>query len=184
MASEGMTLEPWEANPEIWKSKTAFFTYLRGGLRLLWSKYPAKLSWKKAQMSPPPEGYKGRGKSFGKCHYCAEMFVASHLEVDHVKQAGECSSWETAYIFLHNLLDCNGNWVLACKPCHKVKSYAERMGTTFKEAQREKRVIEFLKRPKKEVLAFCLKNGYNDGMLRNEAGRRAALSAIFEKELE
>lgn len=179
-----MKREPWETHPGIWKSKAAFFTYIRGGLRLIWSRYPAKLEWKKTQMVKPPAEYTGRAKSLGKCSYCGEMFAASHLEVDHVAQAGACNSWESSGEFLQNLLDTNGNWVLACKPCHKIKSYAERMGVNFQAALAEKKAIEYSKRPKEEVVAFCSKMGYNAASLSTAKKRRDVLSEIFlNKEL-
>ena len=178
-------LEPWEAYPDIWKTRAAFFAYLRGGLRLIWSRFPGKLNWKKSQMTTvPPVGYTGRGKSFGKCYYCRNMFNASALEVDHVSQAGTCNSWETAQEFLHNLLDCNDNWVLACKPCHKVKSLAERNGSSFEEALIQKQVIEFMRRPVKEIVAFCQENGYTSSSLKNAKSRREAVTTIFNKEIE
>lgn len=176
-----MTLEPWQKYPAIWKNETAFFTYLRGHLRLLWSRYPAKLKWKAAQLVTPPKDYVGRAKKLGKCHYCGNMFAASHLEVDHVDQAGKCNSWETSHEFLRKLLDCNDNWVLACKPCHKVKSMAERTGLSFEEAALEKKVIEFLKNEKKIVVDFCVANGYNLSSLTNAAKRRDAVTAIFKE---
>jgi hypothetical protein len=151
---------------------------------MVWSKYPAKLLWKKSKLFPPPAGYVGRAKSLGTCHYCGSQFAASHLEVDHVVQAGTCNDWDTAQEFLHNLLDCNDNWVLACKPCHKIKSYAERMGTSFETALLEKKVIEFLKKPRQEVLDLCKKHGYTEAMLTNDKKRRAALTEILTKETE
>lgn len=175
--------EPWEVYPEIWKNKTAFFTYLRGGLRQLWSRYPGKLAWKQSRLVSPPKGYTGRAKKLGQCHYCQEHFAASSLEVDHVEQAGACNSWETAYEFLYKLLDCNGNWVLACKPCHKIKSYSERTGKNFKDAMAEKKAISFLKlHDVKYVLDYCKSFGYNPRSLSNAAKRRAALVEIFKKE--
>lgn len=177
------SLEPWEAYPAIWKNRTAFFTYLRGGLRQLWSRYPAKLSWKASQLTSPPAGYVGRAKKLGKCHYCSQMFAASSLEVDHVHQAGACNSWETAYQFLYNLLECSNNWVLACKPCHKVKSYAERTGMDFKDAFAEKKAIEFMKsHDAKSQLDFIKGFKYNTNPLTNAVKRRAALVEIFKKE--
>lgn len=175
--------EPWELYPSIWKSEAAFFTYLRGGLRMIWSRYPAKLAWKKEQLTDErPFGYTGRGKSFGECHYCNQMFTGSALEVDHVLQAGTCNSWETAQKFLHNLLDCNDNWVLSCKPCHKIKSYAEKQGLTFEQARAEKKVIELMKAETNEVIDFCVRHGYNEAQLTNAAKRRAALSEILSRE--
>jgi len=176
--------EPWEAFPDIWKTPAAFWAWVRGGIRgAVWKRYPAKLDWKRDQMVPPPDGYTGRAKSLGKCHYCGEMFSASSLEVDHVEMAGSCNSWETAGKFLQNLLNTNGNWVLACKPCHKVKSYAERSGVPFEDALAEKWAIAFMKRHKKsEVLAHCEKFGHNSGALSNDKRRREALVEIYKKE--
>lgn len=174
--------EPWEQYPDIWKNQTAFFVYLRGGLRQLWSRYPAKLSWKESQVKTPPAGYTGRAKKLGQCHYCQEWFAKSHLEVDHVEQAGSCKDWDSAYEFLHALLDCNDNWVLACKPCHKIKSYAERQGILFEDAVVEKQVIEWMKKPATEVVAFCNKHGYTASSLSNAEKRKTALKAILKGE--
>lgn len=176
--------EPWEQYPGVWKTKASFFVYLRGHLRLLWSRYPAKIEWKKAQMVKPPKGYTGRAKTLGKCHYCNEMFAASHLEVDHVIQAGSCSSWDTAYQFLHNLLDCNDNWVLACKPCHKIKSYAEKDGISFEEARAAKRVIEITKLPVKKVLEFLMQHGYTGVSVSNATKRKELVTKILKEQHE
>lgn len=179
-----MKKEPWELYPAIWKSRAAFFTYLRGQIRLTWSRFPAKQEWKKAQLVDPPAGYTGRAKKLGKCNYCGEMFAASSLEVDHVEQAGECNSWATAAQFLQRLLDCNDNWCLACKPCHKIKSFAERLGVTFEEARLQKRVIEMMKKDKDAIVAFCVKNGYNERSLTNAAKRKLAVESILRKEYQ
>lgn len=175
--------EPWESFPAIWKTKAAFFTYLRGSIRRIWARYPAKLEWKKTQLVNPPVGYKGRAKKLGKCHYCSEMFPASNLEVDHLNQAGACNSWETALEFLHKLLDCNGNWVLACKPCHKVKSFAERKGIDFKLALIEKKAIAFCKQDKQKVIDFLAEHQYNGSSVSTAAKRRKLVEHVFrEKE--
>ena len=177
-------MEPWECYPSVWKSKTAFFAYLRGAIRRIWSRYPAKLEWKKTQLTTEkPEGYKGRGKKFGKCAYCGEMFVASHLEVDHIIQVGECNSWETARQFMERLLNCNGNWCLACKTCHKIKSHAERLSVSFEEARLQKLVIEWMKQSKATIVAMCKSKGYNEHSLTNTQKRREAVEAILRKEL-
>lgn len=173
--------EPWELFPGIWKSKAAFFTYLRGQIRLTWSRYPAKLQWKKAQMRKPPAGYTGRAKTIGDCAYCGDYFPASNLEVDHIEQAGVCNSWETAAEFMRKLLDCNDNWCLACKPCHKIKSYAEREGITFEEARLQKLVIEKMKQSTATIVAFCVENGYNERSLSNKAKRQQAVEAILRR---
>lgn len=174
--------KPWEVHPEIWKSEAAFWAYLRGGIRLIWSRYPAKLAWKKGKMFPPPAGYTGRAKTLGTCHYCQEMFPASKLEVDHVNQAGSLNSWESTGEFIRKLLDLNSEWVLACKPCHKIKSYAERTGMDFQDAFAEKKAIQYLKiHSKNEVLAYLQTFGYNANSLKNNQQRRAALVEVFRR---
>lgn len=175
--------QPWEKYPTIWKNQAAFFTYLRGHLRLLWSRYPAKIKWKTAQMVKPPVGYTGRAKTLGECHYCKEMFAASHLEVDHVIQAGTCNSWETSTEFLYKLLDCNDNWVLACKPCHKIKSYAEKQDISFEEARLEKQIIEFCKQPKQIVLDFLSENQYTGASVSTAAKRRTLVAKLLKEKL-
>jgi 5-methylcytosine-specific restriction endonuclease McrA len=166
-------LEPWEAYPEVWKSQSAYFTWLRGSLRRIWSTYPAKIVWKKAKLFSPPQSYTGRAKLLGQCHYCRRHFPASSLEVDHVLQAGKCNSWDTSYDFLHSLLDCSNNWVLACKECHKVKSYAERMGISLEDAQLKKNVIAILKKTTKpNLVALALDAGYDPDLLSNDNGRK------------
>jgi len=174
--------QPWELYPSIWKNQVAFFTYLRGHLRLLWSRYPAKLEWKKKQLRDPPKGYTGRAKKLGDCHYCQEAFAASHLEVDHVQQAGACNDWDTSSKFLYNLLDCNDNWVLACKPCHKIKSYAESEGLSFEEAKLAKKVLEVTKLPAKKVLEFLAEHGYSGDSVSNATKRKELVTKILKGE--
>jgi 5-methylcytosine-specific restriction endonuclease McrA len=154
--------EPWEKEPGIWKTQAAYFAWLRGQFRKIWNFYPPKFTWKSSMLRLPPKGYTGRAKKLGTCHYCNESFAASHLEVDHVHQAGQCNSWETSSQFLYNLLDCNNNWVLACKPCHRIKSYSESQGITFIEAAVAKQAIETMKLPVAKVLAILKKAGYTD----------------------
>ena len=177
-------LEPWESHPELWKTPAAFWAYLRGGIRLIWSRYPAKLKWKSAQLVAPPQGYTGRAKKVGQCSYCLGIFAASSLEVDHVLQVGSLNSWESVTTFMKNLLDTNNNWVLACKPCHKTKSYSDRTGLGFKDALAEKKAIEFMKSHNtKQQLDYLKGLQYNTSPLTNATKRRAALVEIFKKEL-
>lgn len=100
-----------------------------------------------------------------------------------MQQAGTCNSWESAQTFFHNLLNCNDNWCLACKPCHKIKSLAERNGSSFEEAKLEKQVIEKMK-DKKGLVAFCVKNGYNEHSLTNDAKRRKAVTEILKRSID
>jgi glutaredoxin len=111
------------------------------------------------------------------------MFAASHLEVDHVDMAGKCNNWEEAAQFVKRLLDCNDNWVLSCKPCHKTKSLAERQGISFEEAQLQKKVIEFCKQKTTVVIDFLAQHQYNGSSVSNAAKRRKLVEQIFQGEM-
>lgn len=173
--------EPWELYPEIWKTEASFFTYLRGHLRQIWSRYPAKLKWKGEQAIKPPLEYTGRAKKLCKCYYCQELFPISSTEVDHSEMAGQCNSWETAYQFLYKLLDCKTEWRITCKPCHKIKSYAERTGLSFEDARAAKAAIEFVKKDKKLVLAFLEANGYNGDSVSSAPKRKKLVDKLFKE---
>lgn len=134
---------PWEAYPEIWRTEKHFLAYLRGAYRSIWSRYPAKLAWKKAQGVTPPDGYKGRAKKLAQCKQCNNWFSISSMEVDHIKEAGSFSSIDESFEWFKRIIDVNDNWQLLCKPCHKIKSHASRKDVTFEEALLEKKVIAF-----------------------------------------
>lgn len=75
---------PWETHSHIWKTKAAFFSYLRGNLRkAIWDTYPVKLDFKNNNVSAPPPDYKGRAKSGAYCSLSGEWVPKSYLEVDH-----------------------------------------------------------------------------------------------------
>lgn len=147
---------PWETSEgkQVWKTKSQYFVWLRGALRKIWSDYPIRKVWKKEQLRPvTPEEKENKKfhpstKHVGECHYCKEPMAGSKLECDHLIASDGCYDHETAEKFLWH---CGGdhpdNWVLACKPCHKIKSYQEKQGyETFEEAKAMKIVIDFEKK--------------------------------------
>lgn len=135
-------MQPWEKYPNIWKSESDYWNYLRGSFRRIWSRYPVKLEFKKNQAYLPPADYKGRAKKMGSCALCGEQNIPiSKLEVDHKSQVGSFNSRETAFEWFWELLCEEENMQLVHKDCHKIKSYADRMGITFEKAKLEKEVI-------------------------------------------
>lgn len=173
--------EPWEMYPEVWDTKSKFFTYIRGNMRKTWMRYPAKIIWKNTKLVIPPHGYTGRAKKLGQCEYCANWFAASHLEVDHIDQAGSCNSWDDFTQFVKKLLDCNNNWRLSCKPCHKIKSLAERKGVSMEEAALLKDVIATINDNSiKDVTRFIEDYDYNQVYkTSNASGRKKSVEAIY-----
>ena len=162
-----MFKEPW-LTPEglkIWKTESQYWNWLRGSLRRLWGDYPLRKQWKANQLrliTPEEKASKlfhPSTKNLGQCFYCEQWFAGSKLECDHRTPSDGCRSKETAESFLWY---CGGGvgdeWVLSCKPCHKVKTHSERQGLTMEEASLEKVAIQLIK-DKKDV-AWIKEQGY------------------------
>ena len=142
--------KPW-LTPEglkIWKTESQYWQWIRGALRRLWGDYPLRKEWKASQLRPitPEEKasrlYHPSTKNLGQCFYCGEWFPGSKLECDHKTPSDGCTSKETAESFLWY---CGGGigeeWVLSCKPCHKVKTNSERKGLSMEDSRIDKEVI-------------------------------------------
>lgn len=139
-------MEKWEQYPHIWKTKAAYYAWLRGSFRRIWARYPVKIEFKKNNQYPPPPGYTGRAKNLGTCSLCGERDIAiSKLEVDHIDTTGSFDDKESAFEWFWRLLCDESNMQLVHKECHKIKSYADRMGISFEEAMIEKKVIKLFK---------------------------------------
>lgn len=140
-------IEPWVSHPHIWKTKSEFFNYIRGGLRRgLWERYPIKLEFKNKKLIPPPPEYKGKGKSGYYCDLSGEFVINSKLEVDHIIGNVSLNDWDDLLPFITHLLLCQDNLQLVSKEAHKIKSYAERWGLSYEQAKIEKQVAAFKKK--------------------------------------
>lgn len=147
-------LNPWETEEGkvIWKSPSEYFTWLRGALRQIWADYPLRKEWKKRQLRPVTSEEKATKvfhtstKNVGQCVYCKEFMAGSKLEVDHKTPSNGCTNKEEATDFLWYCAGLIGDmFQLACNPCHKIKTYAERYGMSFEDAIVEKEVIAICK---------------------------------------
>lgn len=151
-------MEPWEEYPEIWKTKAAFFAWVRGGLRrALWERYPPKIQFKNGQCKLPPAGYQGKAKSGTECALTGTWTPKSYLEVDHIEGNVSLKGWEDIMEFIQHLCTNADNMQLVGKEAHKTKSYAERMGISFEEAVIEKQAIQIIK-DKKDKQFFIDRN--------------------------
>ena len=174
--------ESWEAYPDVWPTKSAFFAWLRGGLRkAIWQFYPPKIKFKNALCKPPPLGYTGRAKSGASCSLTGEWTGKSMLEVDHIVGHVSLREWDDVLGFIQHLCTTSDNMALVSKEAHKIKSYAERMGISFDEAVIEKKIIALMK-DRKKCLVMLEEHGYDTKTLKNETKRREALRQIFKGE--
>lgn len=170
-------LEPWEEFPKLWKTKSAFFAWLRGGLRrAVWEKYPPKIQFKNEQCKPPPSDYQGRAKSGTECSLTGEWTAKSYLEVDHIEGHVSLRDWGDVTTFIKHLCTNSENMQLVSKEAHKIKSYAEKKGISFEDAVIEKKVIQIIKN--KEDKKFFVDR--NLEVPSNSAERRASILKILK----
>lgn len=178
--------QPWVEYPHIWKTESAFLSFIRGGIRRhLWSKNPIKLEFMKANKVAIPNTNPKSMKRFptvagGCCEACGGLFKQTELEVDHRTGEHSLKSLDDLQKFVEGIvLVRKADLALLCKPCHKIKTYAERYGLTIAEAGPIKQAIEFEKKGVKKVVAFLKENGYNAGS--NADKRRDQLIEHFKK---
>ena len=160
MSDEVSKKEPWEAYPDVWPTKSKFFTWLRGAFRkAVWSHYPGRIKFKNARCEKPPEGYSGRAKSGAYCTLTGEWVGKSALEVDHIVGEASLRNWADVESFIRHLCPTDDNMQLVSKEAHKIKTLSERRGISFDEAVIEKAKILFCKRTPQEQRDILLSNG-------------------------
>ena len=140
----------WELYPEIWKTESAFMSWLRGGIRRIWSKHPVKLEFiKQNRIKIPNPNPKGKVKEVwgGKCALTGEYFVLNELECDHKEGNVSLKSVDDIQTFVEGILIVTlEDLQLVSKEAHKIKSYAEKQGISFEEAKAEKTAIDLIKK--------------------------------------
>ncbi len=146
------SIEPWEQCPDVWKTKAAFFQWMRGQMRKAWSRHPVKVSYMHNHRQRVPLGRvtekNPKGLVWGcECEHCHQLFKQPDCEVDHIEAAGSFKGWEDFEAWMMKLMHINWNSIrVVCKECHRIISYAERMKLTFSEARIAKQAIAFSKK--------------------------------------
>ncbi len=170
---------PWVWYPDLWPTKSKFYTFLRGALRkAVWNTSPIKITFKNQNCSAPPEDYVGRAKSGAYCALTGEWEGKSKLQVDHCIGNVSLNDEEDILGFIQHLIPPPNSLQLVKADAHKTKSYAEKQGITFEQAQTQKQIIEIIKAKKdKQVLqdAGIVPAG-------NAAQRRKQLEELLNKE--
>jgi len=141
--------EPWVWYPEIWATKSKFYTFLRGALRnAVWNRSPIKIIFKNESCKNPPSDYIGRAKSGAFCALSGEWEGKSKLEVDHIEGNVSLIDEEDIILFIKHLIPPPNSLQLVKKDAHKIKSYAEKQGISYEQAVAEKKAIELIKQKK------------------------------------
>ena len=133
-----------EKYSHIWKSKSAFMSYLRGGIRRsCWMKHPVKLEFiKNNRQRIPNPNTKGKAAEVwgGECNVCKNLFVQSQLAVDHIREfSATLKEIKDIQSFVELIsLVTEEDLQFVCKDCHDTISYSQKHNVTFEEAKAEK----------------------------------------------
>lgn len=180
-----------EENPEIWKTESAYFSYIRGCIRLAWSKNPVKLKLLKRVKKQIPNPNYGKPRNTkptvmgAECEICNKDFPMKEIEVDH-KNGGTYSLKRVSDIqgFFESIcIVTEDDLRVVCKPCHGALTYAARNNISFEEAKKMKDYILTSKSDEK-VLEVLLSFGVVvDDIPRTKIGRKNLLKDFIFKEV-
>lgn len=178
--------KPWEET-DIWKNESQYLTWLRGQFRKIWMDFIPKnefISEKCFKVGADEKALYGlhpRTKNAGKCVFCNQIFGKSKLQVDHKIPAGSMLCYGDAPDYLLNLLCSKSNMQLTCKPCHDIKTYADRHSLSFEDAIKEKQAIAFSKWPVDRQIGYIVDVlGYSRLKVKNKEQRRE----VYRKSLD
>ena len=134
-----------------WKTKSEFYTYIRGCLRKAWNTHPNKLRALKASVKKVEntnESSKRRFKTVNgfDCAICGEEKLSKECVVDHIIPAGKFNCEAEILGFVKRLLFVDvSDLRIVCKDCNYTLAYAERFGIPFGEAKQRRAIIAFEK---------------------------------------
>lgn len=139
---------PWEAHPDIWKTKAAFMVFLRGGLRRVWNKHPAKLALlkrKRMQIPNPNENAKKATVWGAECSVCLKIDVLKNMQIDHITPAGSIVDISDIQGFVERLLVVSSdNLRVVCNECNSILAYADKYNVSYENAKSIKQAIRIV----------------------------------------
>lgn len=173
-------IKPWEDPSTPWKTKSSFFSWLRGGLRrAVWKNHPVKLNLLKTLRYKAPVGRFNKMVFVADCDICKKQHKLNNIEVDHLVPSGSLKEVEDVSPFVHRLAFIDETVLrLLCKDCHRAITYADKKGITFEEAVTEKKVIAFCKQPVETQKKVLSSMGVTD--VSNNIKRRSAARGLIE----
>ena len=183
----------WNFPGSIWKTESAWFSWIRSALRRSWNRHPTKIAKLKKELIQIPNPNPKSSNRFptvkgGKCSCCGGVFPLSGgkkegkhkvtIQVDHLEPAGSLRDIKHLQGFVERLF-CVGleDLALICSVCNKTKDYAQKSGLLFEEAKIEKEAIEIQKQ--KNDVQWLKDNGLTPA--KNAALRRKQLVEAMTK---
>lgn len=177
----------WEVYPNIWKTESAFLSWVRGGIRRsLWNRHPLKLEFiKQNRIKIPNPNPKGKVTEVwgATCALTGVTLPLKDMEVDHktgnhsLKTINDIQSFVSGIVLI--TID---DLQFVSKEAHKIKSYAEKQGISFEQAMVEKQAITLTKKPVKEIKEWLEGRGVVPSTKASE--RRLQIVEVLLAEME
>ena len=184
----------WNYEGSIWKSESAWFSWIRSALRRSWNRHPTKIAKLKKELIQIPNPNPKSSTRFptvkgGKCSCCGGVFPLSGgkkegkhkvtIQVDHLEPAGSLRDIKDLQGFVERLF-CVGleDLALICSVCNKTKDYAQKTGLSLEDARIDKTAIELVKTKKDR--AWLLEHGLKPAS--NATMRREQIINYLSKE--
>lgn len=175
---------PWESplGSKIWKNATAYFTFLRGCLRLGWKRHPLRIAVLNANRkqipNPNPKGKKPTVWGFD-CSCCGKTFPISEGQIDHIQAAGKLNAVADIQGFVERLLLVTEDDLrLICKGCNNALAMSFKTGESFEVSVATKAAIQIINN--KQDRAFIQSKGLIPAT--NAKARREQLIQLLLKE--
>jgi hypothetical protein len=160
--------EPWEDPLTIWRSKPAFFSWLRGQMRRSWTKYPVKNNFLRKHRFRACVGVKDRDVWACRCAKCKKVFPQSKVQVDHIIPAGSLNEWNDLQGFTERLFTTSDNLRFLCNECHELITYAYIYNNPEKEVGKYKMAVKFRQLKADEQRKRLQKLGYEPASNKEE----------------
>lgn len=177
--------KPWLEFPSIWKTQSAFMSWMRGGIRAgLWNKNPIKLEFLKEKRvrikNPKPTGR--TAEVWGQhCVLCDQDIPTTEAQVDHISGKNSLKTLDDIQDFILSIATISKDDLqIVCKPCHKIKSHAEKEGISFEQARLEKQVISLCKNTAQWQNTWLTERGCVPAS--NAPARRKQIKEVLENE--
>lgn len=172
--------------PAIWKTRAAFFSWLKGVFRRGWAKHPVRTELLKKQSVMIENTNPRSMKRFPmvaacQCAICGEIVKKNEVEVDHIlDETASLTDISDIQSCVEKLLIVHEKDLrVVCKPCHSIHTLSQKLGISFDEAKLECLVLDTLKN-KKKTLDILKENGYIGTSVSNEKKRRELLREILK----
>lgn len=139
-----MSGQPWEIPNSPWKDEKAYYNWLRGSIRRIWSRHPVKISYKQQRRYKAPVGRNGKEVWVSDCEMCGEQ--SRSCDVDHLHGGYGFTDWQSFTEWAKMIL-----WVTyedireLCPECHAAVTLSQRLGIPVEEARLVKVVIQMEK---------------------------------------